>query len=516
MPGFASQVIESIDWEKAARNIEVDSRSDFILAPHLDIVFREKPNDLSAQLKSKLAAGTYEPQLPITFSVPKQGVLTRPGSILLPQDRLLYQGLLEDMLPEIEAQFDRSRSFSHIPSQESDRLFEPSFEGWNLFQRRVEDICGEMRFMLQCDVANYFDTLPQHNLINALEGCGCRPESVRLMEKILLAFKQKSSQGIIQGVFPSDVLGNFYLTDFDANCSLYEHPSARYVDDFYIGFSSELGARLFLNEMIERMRNVGLALNPIKTRICASNELLFEHQEVDRLFDEARQEVTAARDLVESGGYGFQGDWINSDAVEEAIAEGFDTELLAVRALLNYPDQTQELAEKIDRFALPYLRAAGDDYGVERAFDGLMRRPHLTRQYFSYLNHFARINPDVRLRIESLIRANGFHLDYQRMYHMAGVMACNTVSEETVAHVLTWLRDRRVGGHTRAIAAIFVCKFGTSRDRREIRAAYDEEVPYVQSAILYSSQFFTVAEKRTMKAAWKGHSDLNALIAAAV
>ncbi|AHD03020.1 hypothetical protein METH_08710 [Leisingera methylohalidivorans DSM 14336] len=516
MPGLASEVVDTIDWEKAARNIEVDSRSDFILAPHLDIVFRDKSADLINQLKSKLAAGTYEPQLPVTISAPKQGVLTRPGSILLPQDRLLYQGLLENMLPEIEAQFDRTRSFSHIPSTEADRLFDPSFEGWNKFQRRVEAICGDMDFVLQCDVANYFETLPQHNLVNALEGCGCRAESVRLMEKLLLAFRQKSSQGIIQGVFPSDVLGNFYLTDFDANCSLFDHPSARYVDDFYIGFSTELDAKLFLAEMIESMRKVGLALNPTKTRILASNELLFEQREVDRLFEEARDEVEAARDLVENGGYGFQGDWVNSDEVEEAISDGLDEELLAVRALLDYHDDTPEISEKIDRFALPYLRAAGDDYGVERAFDGLARRPHLTRHYFSYLNHFARINQDVRERIEALICANGFYLDYQRMYHAAGVMTCDAVSAETVAHVMSWFRNRSIGSHTRAISAIFACKFGTARERREVRAAYDEEPPYVQAAILYSSQFFTVAEKRTMKAAWKGHSDLNALISAAV
>lgn len=516
MPGLARDVLEDIDWEKATKNIEVDSRSDFILAPHLDIIFREKPFDLIEQLKSTLSAGAFEPQLPVTISAPKQGILTRPGSILLPQDRLLYQALLEDMLPEIEAQFDRTRAFSHVPSDEAERLFEPSFEGWNMFQRKIEDICDDANFVLQCDVANYFDTLPQHNLINALEGCGCRTESVRLMEKLLSAFRQKSSQGIIQGIFPSDVLGNFYLTDFDAKCSLFDHPSARYVDDFYIGFDSELNAKLFLNEMIESMRKVGLALNPMKTRINASRDLLFEQREVDRLFEAARGEVEDARSLVENGGYGFQGDWINSDDVEEAIAGGLDEELLAVRALIDYPSETHELAEKIDRFALPYLRAAGDDYGVETAFDGLVRRPHLTRLYFSYLNHFARINPDVRQRIEALIKANGFHLDYQRMYYMAGIMACNAVSPDTVAHVLTWFRDRRIGSHTRAIAAIFACKFGVARERREIRAAYDEESPFVQAAILYSSQFFTVAEKRTMKTAWKGHSDINALISAAI
>ncbi len=411
---------------------------------------------------------------------------------------------------------DRTRSFSHIPSKEEGKLFKPSFEGWTEFQARVEEICRRSAYVLQCDVANYFETLPQHNLINALEGCGCRAETVRLLERMLSSFRQKSSQGIIQGIFPSDVLGNFFLSDFDAQCSLLTLPSARYVDDFYIGFNSELEARKFLNELIEKMRKIGLILNPTKTKIVPSADLLFEQKEVDSLFDEARKEIGEAKDLLEAGAYGFQGDWINSDDIQLALEEGLNEELLAVRALLDYHSESAELLEKVDRFCLPYLRAIGDDYGVERAFDGLLARPHLTRHYFSYLNHFARVVPEVRRRIENLITENGFHLDYQRMYHMAGVMSCDTVEGPTVQHVLRWFEDRRIGNPTRAIAAIFVAKFGTARERRVIRAAYDEEPPYVQSAILYASQFFIAAEKSTMKAAWKGHSDLNALIASAI
>ncbi|WP_299297445.1 reverse transcriptase domain-containing protein [uncultured Tateyamaria sp.] len=516
MPGLSSSVSREIDWHTASSNVLVDARSDFILAPHFDLIFREKSDDLIAQVAADLASGHYEPQLPISISVPKPGLLTRPGSILLPKDRLIYQALIQDMLTPVEQQFDRSRSFSHVPSDQADRLFEPSYSGWSAFQRRVEEICNEKPVILQCDVANYFETLPQHNLINALEGASCRTECVRLLEKLLLAFREKSSQGIVQGIFPSDVLGNFYLTDADAHCALFEHPSARYVDDIYIGFDNELGARSFLVDFIESLRSVGLTLNATKTRICRSSELLFEQREVDTMFQAARGEVETTRDLIEEGAYGFQGDWINSDDYEEAINEGLDTELLAVRALIAYDYPDEELAEKIDRFSLPYLRASGDDFGVERAFQGLEQRPHLIRHYFSYLNHFARTNPDVQERIEALIVRNGFYLDYQRMYYMAGVLTCQNVASETVAQVMTWYRNRSVGRHTRALAAIFTCKFGSARERREVRATYSNEDPYVRAAILYGAQFFTNAEKRTMKTAWNGHSELNSLIAAAI
>ena len=516
MPGLDKSAIKEIDWEKATRNILVDTRTDFILAPHFDIVFRDKSVELVQQLIAKLAAGTYEPQLPITMSIPKQGILSRPGSILLPHDRLLYQGLVEDILPQIESQFDRSISFSHLPSADTEHLFKSSFESWNLFQRKVEEICDTNPFVLQCDVANFFETLPQHNLINALEGCGCRTEAVRLLEKVLSIFRQKSSQGIIQGIYPSDILGNFYLTDVDAQCKMQNLSSARYVDDVYIGFKTELDAKIFLVNLVERLRKDGLILNSNKTKIIKSEDLLFEQKEVDSLFDAARSEIDAAKDLVEQGGYGFQGDWINSDDVELALSNGIDEELLAVRALLDFVTESPDLIEKIDRFCLPYLRTVGDDYGIERAFSGLSSHPHLTRHYFSYLNYFARVNDDVKVRIERLIQKNGFHLDYQRMYHMAGVLPCETVSEATVQHVFSWFTSGKIGAPTRALAAIFVSKFGSARDRRAVRARYDEESAYVQASILYSAQFFTGAEKSTMKTAWKGHSDINALIASAI
>jgi hypothetical protein len=516
MPGLDKKVIGEIDWEKAAQNIIVDNRTDFILAPHFDIIFREKGDELIQQLKAALGAGSYEPQLPIYMSVPKQGILSRPGSILLPHDRLLYQGIVEDILPQLEGQMDRERTFSHVPSGEIEHLFTPSYDTWGSFQDRVEQICGECGFVLQCDVANFFETLPQHPLINALEGSGCRSESVRLLEKVLTSFKQSVSQGIIQGIFPSDVLGNFYLTDIDGLCALKGLPSARYVDDIYIGFATELEAKVFLNTLIEKLRKVGLNLNPTKTKIIKSDGILFEQKIIDMLFDDAREEIAGVKNFVEQGGYGFQGDWINSDEVRDAMNDAVNDELLAVRALLDYDAETPVLAEKIDRFCLPYLRSIGDAYGIERAFLGLVERPHLTRHYFSYLNHFAKNDVEVRQRIERLIRANGFHLDYQRMYYLAGIMSCDAVDNTTVKHALNWLQDGRIGDPTRAIAAIFVAKFGLAQDKRSVREMYDTTSPYVKAAILYSAQFFVAADKNVMKKAWRGHSDINALIASSI
>ena len=102
------------------------------------------------------------------------------------------------------------------------------------------------------------------------------------------------------------------------------------------------------------------------------------------------------------------------------------------------------------------------------------------------------------------------------MYYLAGVMSCEAVENSTVQHALNWLQDGRIGDPTRAIAAIFVAKFGRVQDKRSVRESYDNASPYVKAAILYSGQFFVGADKSVMKKAWRGHSEINALIASSI
>jgi hypothetical protein len=110
VPGLDNTIISDIDWSQAIENIITDVKSDFVLAPYIDIIYRRNGQKLADQLKSKLRSGSYNPQLPVTFSVPKAGMLTRPGSILLPHDRVAYQGLVQYILPKIEENFDRDRA----------------------------------------------------------------------------------------------------------------------------------------------------------------------------------------------------------------------------------------------------------------------------------------------------------------------------------------------------------------------------------------------------------------------
>jgi hypothetical protein len=341
--------------------VKADIRSDFILAPHYNAVFNHAGDDLWDQLKQKLRAGTYQPELPITMSVPKERFFTRPGSILRPADRFMYQALIDDVIDQLEEGLDRTRSFSHVPSGEDSKMFQPNHEGWEAFQTRVAEICDISTFLLKADIANYFERLPQHHLVNLMAAAGCAPEIVSLLEEMMLAFRERNSFGIIQGVYPSDALGNFFLSDFDAYCDLAEVPSARYVDDIFMGFASEAEARKGLGSLIETLRKDGLHLNEYKSKIVAADEVILEETAIDRLFDEIREEVQDNQAYERASPYGFEVEWEeeeeNRKEDQEDEEDGKYLENAAVESLIENIGDYANQEDQIEKFCLPIARS---------------------------------------------------------------------------------------------------------------------------------------------------------------
>lgn len=516
MPGLDRGKISQIDHESVIAHVKADIRSDFILAPHYNAIFNRSDEDLWDQLQQKLRAGTYQPELPITMSVPKERFFTRPGSILRPADRFMYQALIDGIIDQLEDGHDRTRSFSHVPSAEDGHMFQPNNECWEAFQTRVAEICDSSTFLLKADIANYFERLPQHHLVNLTAAAGCAPEIVSLLEEMMLAFRERNSFGIIQGVYPSDALGNFFLSDFDAYCDLAEVPSARYVDDIFMGFASEVEARKGLGSLIETLRKDGLHLNEFKSKIMPANEVVQDETAIDRLFDEIREEVVDDEVYERASPYGFEVEWEEDEEDQEDEENGEVFENAAVEILIgnigDYPNQE----DQIEKFCLPILRSAQSDAAVEHVLAKIREKPQQTRLYFSYISTFVRTEPDVVDALEELV-ADGSVSDYQRMFLLAVLLRAKTVTRATVNTALQWLQNRTVAKEARAMAAIFAAKHGVAQQKRTVRNSYeDEPSDYVRSAILYSSRYLRAVEKKTCKRAWGGHSEINALIAKAI
>ncbi|MDU0078382.1 RNA-directed DNA polymerase, partial [Bacillus sp. IG2] len=125
-----------------------------------------------------------------------------------------------------------------------------------------------IKYVLKIDIANFFGSINQHTLVNVLADAGLRKPYVDRLENILTSFSgDRSSRGIIQGIFPSDILGNFYLEPLDRFLDDKGVPSARYVDDVYIFVKSVNEAEALVRELIPELRSYDLSLNEAKSAI---------------------------------------------------------------------------------------------------------------------------------------------------------------------------------------------------------------------------------------------------------
>src|SRR5690349_20392906 len=139
MPGLDSDVIKSLNAKRAVGRINTDVQTDFILAPHYSAVYAHAGDELWESEKEALSSGRFEPELPTVIDVPKRSGLTRPGAILSPIDRFVYQAIIDLIAPIGETQLDRSRVFSNVllKRDPGHQMFEASHLSWNKFSGAI-------------------------------------------------------------------------------------------------------------------------------------------------------------------------------------------------------------------------------------------------------------------------------------------------------------------------------------------------------------------------------------------
>lgn len=267
--GMDGPIVTKIDWNLALQRISHDMRTDFIYAPHLGFIYSKAGGELITQVKTDLKSGHYSPGVPLTIEVPKSFRIrvavpskrlgpsfSRPGSILLPHDRLLYQAFADQAAPIVAAKTDSTRSFSHqLADPSSASMFLPTRTCWSALQKALAKHAksDENRYILKIDVANFFGSLNLHTLINVLNDSGYPHSLSARLEAILTSYTgERNSRGILQGIYPSDLFGNYYLAPIDRLLDEYGAPSARYVDDIYVFVESVEAADQLLRQLLSR------------------------------------------------------------------------------------------------------------------------------------------------------------------------------------------------------------------------------------------------------------------------
>jgi hypothetical protein len=528
--GIDPAEVSKLNWKRSIQRILVDIRSDFIYAPHISNVYRHASEELIDEVTSELRNGRYGPGAPVTVDVPKSSrmqviprgsrgpTFSRPGSILLPKDRLIYQVLADQAAPLIETNTDRNRSFSHRFVPRSAEMFEPSRASWHRMQQALNRLSREKRgYVIKADVANCFASVNQHTLVNHLESIGYPATLKNALDAMLvLNTGDRSSRGLIQGIFPSDLLGNFYLNPVDQMFKDLGLPSVRYVDDMYVFVPTLAKAEEVMRELTRRLRDYDLSLNETKSKLLNSKSLVIEEPDLEKLFSDAIDEL---KDEDIDSDYGFQSEWNDDEEVEDDDDDADASEDLELGATIVLFDSIAEFpihVEKIERFCLPLFAAAGSDYAVDHVLTAFSRRPAMSQIYCSYLASFLD-ESKVRDSLEDLLSSSELHYDWQRMWILASLMTPDRNADSVVSAAMKIYKDGQRHEALRAVAAVFVAKHGTFPRQKELIDNYGiSGSTYLQTAVLYGARYFKGATRKSAIKSWSGQSTTHSLVAKAI
>ena len=156
--------------------------------------------------------------------------------------------------------------------------------------------CWRYDWVIDLDVAKFFDTVPWDLVIKAVEAVTDTPWVLLYVQRWLAAplqlpdgTLQERDKGTPQGSAVSPILANLFMHFAFDRWMARSYPSVpfeRYADDGVVHCVSQVQAEAVLAAITERMGEVGLSLHPDKTRIvyCQDDKRRGSHEHISFTF----------------------------------------------------------------------------------------------------------------------------------------------------------------------------------------------------------------------------------------
>jgi hypothetical protein len=213
-----------------------------------------------------------EPSAITLVASSKKSGLARTFVRLSPMDLILYQALVDQLAPDIEAALpprDVAFAYRQTAGTEDDAF--AGTPGRKAYADKLQSIIdygfSSDDFAITADVAGYYMHIDLAELERMLLSVSNQTDVVRDLCDLLRLWEALGLRGLPQGVRPSSPLGNLYLKPLD---DLLADSTARYVrwmDDFVVAAGSFARAREVLDAIEHKLYGMRLTLAADKTKI---------------------------------------------------------------------------------------------------------------------------------------------------------------------------------------------------------------------------------------------------------
>ena len=222
-------------------------------------------------LSARLTRGGYHAKPVRRVYIDKTDGSKRPLGVPALEDKIVQRASVE-VLNAIYEQDFLGLSYGFRPGKSAHNALDAVTVGVS---------AGKVNFVLDADIAKFFDTIEHDWLIKFIEHRVADARIVRLIRKWLNAGvleegrRTQSELGTVQGGSISPLLANIYLhyafdlwvEQWRARHARGDVIAVRYADDWVAGFQFRDDAERFKRAVEERLGQFGLKLHPEKTRL---------------------------------------------------------------------------------------------------------------------------------------------------------------------------------------------------------------------------------------------------------
>lgn len=165
-------------------------------------------------------------------------------------------------------------SYRFKPDSTSYTIFDRDY-GWLAFQKKSIEYAKKHKFVLVCDISDYYPRIYHHRLENSLKKATQKSDTIKQIKYLLNGLSKGASYGLPIGEPAARLLSELLLNRTDRLLLSKGITFCRFVDDYHVfGETKEeiYGNLVHLNETL--LNNEGLSLQKTKTRILSSAEFL--------------------------------------------------------------------------------------------------------------------------------------------------------------------------------------------------------------------------------------------------